>query len=134
MEVFTKTIKVSRDDLDELQHVNNVRYVQWIQDISREHWLSVATPELLQATVWVVRKHEIEYKRPALLGEAIRIRTYITDTRGPLSTRVVEMYQPGNTGPLLSSRTTWCLLNVKTLRPMRIPREISALFMGNGGN
>jgi acyl-CoA thioester hydrolase len=134
MEVFTKTIKVSPDDLDELQHVNNVRYVQWIQDISREHWLSVATPELLQTTVWVVRKHEIEYKRPALLGEAIRIRTYITDTRGPLSTRVVEMCQRGNTGPLLSSRTTWCLLNAKTLRPMRIPREISTLFMGNGGN
>lgn len=132
MNVFTKLIKVTREDLDELQHVNNVRYVHWIQEIAREHWLSVAPPELTRSAVWVVRKHEIEYKAPALLGETIRVRTFIADTKGPLSVRMVEMVHEHNNKPVLSSRTTWCLLDAETLRPMRISDKISALFRISG--
>lgn len=129
MEVFTKTIVVTQDDLDELQHVNNVRYVHWIQEIAREHWLNVAPPDLIRSAVWVVRRHEIDYKAPALLGETIRVRTFIADTKGPLSTRVVEMFHQHNNKPVLRSRTTWCLLDAVTLRPVRISDIISALFM-----
>ncbi len=129
MEVFTRIIQVTSADLDELQHVNNVRYVHWIQEIARDHWLSVAPPELINTAVWVVRRHEIEYKAPALLGETIRVRTFIADTRGPLSTRVVEMFHHENNSLVLGSKTTWCLLDAATLRPMRISDEISNLFM-----
>jgi len=132
MDVFTKIILVTQDDLDELQHVNNVRYVHWIQEIAREHWLSVAPPDLIRSAVWVVRRHEIDYKAPALLGETIRVRTFIADTKGPLSTRVVEMVHQHNNKPVLSSRTTWCLLDAETLRPIRISDKISALFMKSG--
>ena len=59
MEAYSKSITVQEDDLDDLDHVNNVRYVQWIQDISKEHWLSVVTPELRKNVVWVVRNHKI---------------------------------------------------------------------------
>lgn len=132
MDVFTKIILVTQDDLDELQHVNNVRYVHWIQEIAREHWVSVAPPDLIRSAVWVVRRHEIDYKAPALLGETIRVRTFIADTKGPLSTRVVEMVHQHNNKPVLSSRTTWCLLDAETLRPIRISDKISALFMKSG--
>lgn len=130
MKRFCKSIKVVPEDLDELQHVNNVRYVQWIQDISREHWLEVAPPDLVEKAVWVVRKHEIEYKDAAVLGDEIKIITYIESTKGPLSHRVVEMQMSDTQALLLRSRTAWCYLDSKTLQPIRIPKEIDILFTG----
>lgn len=128
MAEFHKTIRVKEDDLDDLSHVNNVRYVQWIQDISRDHWLSVAPPELRKSVVWVVRRHEIDYKNAAVLGDIIRLRTFITEVKGPLSTRVVEMRREGSEGLIAISRTTWCLLDARTQRPLKIPGEIYTSF------
>jgi acyl-CoA thioester hydrolase len=133
MKRYNKTIKVGQADLDELQHVNNVRYVQWIQDISREHWLNVAPPDLAEKALWVVRKHEIEYKEAAILGDMIEISTYIEATKGPLSYRVVEMMLAETRTLLLRSRTAWCLLDSETQQPVRIPQEIDKLFSGKEG-
>lgn len=121
-------IKVCADDLDDLQHVNNVRYVQWIQDISKEHWLQVAVSPYRDSAVWVVRNHNIHYKNAAVLGDTILLKTYILSTRGALSTRVVEMYKEESGELLVHSKTEWALLNAETLRPMRISEDISQLF------
>ena len=128
MKQYSKTIRVTRADLDEMQHVNNVRYVQWIQEISREHWLEVAPRDLAEKSVWVVRKHEIEYKGAAVLDDLITITTFIAATKGPLSYRAVEMHLEKTGALLLRSRTAWCLLDSDTLQPVRIPRELDALF------
>ena len=43
MTVFEVTHTVISDDLDDLLHVNNVRYVQWVQDIAKAHWGAATT-------------------------------------------------------------------------------------------
>ena len=128
MEYFEKTITVSENDLDDLNHVNNVRYVQWIQDISKEHWQQIATQEIQDSVVWVVMNHNITYKGAAVLGDIINVRTYIESSRGATSVRVVEMYAAKTNLLLLRSKTEWCLLNIKTLRPTRISDEIKTVF------
>jgi acyl-CoA thioester hydrolase len=125
---FQLTRTVGAEDLDELQHVNNVRYVQWIQDISKAHWESYAPEEMRKDVIWVVRKHLIQYKNAAKLGDRILMRTHIAKTAGALSTRVVEMFGKDNDQLLLRSETEWCLLDGKTLKPMRIPEEIASVF------
>jgi len=125
---YDKTIRVSEDDLDDLNHVNNVRYVQWIQDISKEHWQKLASAEMQNAMVWVVMNHNITYKNAAVLGDEIKIQTHIAESRGAKSIRVVEMYKYDTNQLLLQSKTEWCLLNAKTLKPMRIPQEIGEVF------
>ncbi|NJK45284.1 MAG: hypothetical protein HC933_14330 [Pleurocapsa sp. SU_196_0] len=35
--VHTHTITVQPEDIDELEHVNNVAYVRYIEDIARAH-------------------------------------------------------------------------------------------------
>lgn len=127
MQYYEKTIAVGADDLDELAHVNNVRYVQWIQDISKEHWKDTV-PDELKSVIWVVMSHHISYKGSALLGDVIQIRTYIAETRGATSVRMVEMRNQKTRELLVTAKTHWCLLNPKTFRPMRISDEISALF------
>ncbi len=128
MEYFEKTLTVSEDDLDDLNHVNNVRYVQWVQDISKEHWQSVAPPEMQEGVVWVVMNHNISYKSAAVLGDIIKVRTFIDHSRGATSVRVVEMYGAKTNLLLLRSKTEWCLLNKETLRPTRISDEIKNVF------
>jgi len=34
----TYTVKVTEKDIDGLNHVNNVVYLQWVNDISERHW------------------------------------------------------------------------------------------------
>lgn len=128
MEYYQKVVVVSNDDLDELNHVNNVRYVQWIQDVSKEHWLRYASTRIQQDVVWVVMSHNISYKNAAKLGDEIRIQTHIAESRGATSVRVVEMHNIKTKELLLRSKTEWCLLNAKTLRPMRISEEIKNVF------
>ena len=127
MEYYEKILRVSETDLDELQHVNNVRYLEWIQDISKEHWQLKASAELQQAMVWVVLSHHIEYKKAAFLGEEILLRTYVADNSGVTSNRIVEISHPER-GLLVRSETAWCLLNADSLKPMRIPESVKMLF------
>lgn len=128
METFEKTVVVSADDLDELNHVNNVRYVQWIQDISKEHWQTVATSEMKEGVVWVVMTHHITYKNAAKLNDIVKIHTHIAKSRGATSVRVVEMHNNKTNQLLLRSNTEWCLLNAKTLKPIRISEDIKNIF------
>lgn len=129
MEVFEKSLVVIQDDLDDLEHVNNVRYVQWMQDIAKEHWLAKAPENLIKSTVWVVLSHHIAYKSAAKIDDVILLRTYIEKSKGPVSTRIVEMYNKETGQLLVNAKTEWCLLNSKTFKPMRISPEIAGIFI-----
>ena len=128
MEPFEQHITVTQDDLDELNHVNNVRYVQWINDVSKAHWYNRATPDMINSYVWVVLKHHIDYKNAAFFNDIIKLKTYVILTKGVKSTRVVEMYNESTNKLLVKSETNFCLLSKDSLKPTRIPEEISNLF------
>ncbi len=128
MQSYQKTITVQEDDLDELDHVNNVRYVQWMQDISKEHWMNAASEEMRSGIIWVVMTHHITYKSAAVLNDVIEMRTYIEKSRGAVCIRIVEMHNKKTNELLLKSSTEWCLLNAETYRPTRISDEIKEFF------
>lgn len=128
MQIFEKLITVTQDDLDELNHVNNVRYVQWVNDIAKEHWLQNATDNILEDYFWVLLSHRIEYKNSALLNDIVKLKTYVIKAEGVTSTRIVEMYHNKTKRLLVKSKTNWCLMSSKTLRLTRINSEIANLF------
>ena len=128
MRIFEKFITVTKDDLDELNHVNNVRYVQWVNDVAKDHWHNNANPELLQNYIWVVIKHCIEYKSPAFIDDVIKLKTFVTLSKGVTSTRVVEMYNNITNKLLVKSEIDFCLINSINNRLTKIPLEISELF------
>jgi len=128
MRTYEINIIVAEDDLDEMNHVNNVRYLQWVQDIAKKHWLALAPENFIRNYAWVVLSHHIEYKNAALLGDPVKIQTYITSSEGVTSIRMVEMYH-SKTGKLIAkAESKWCLLNASTGKPTRIPQEITDLF------
>lgn len=128
MQIYQKQITVAKNDLDQLEHVNNVRYVQWVQDIAEAHWLKNASQDILDSYFWVLINHNISYKGSALLGDIILLKTFVLSAEGVSSIRKVEMYNQSTGKLIISSETTWCLMSSKTKRPIRIPQNIATLF------
>lgn len=128
MQTFEKHIVVSQDDLDNLNHVNNVRYVQWVQDIATEHWHSKTSEDIRNTYFWVLLKHTIEYKSEAILGDVLKLVTYVKKSSGVRSIRMVEIYDQNTNKLLVTSETTWCFVNAETKRPARITPDIVELF------
>jgi len=126
--ILEKKIVVSKEDLYELNHVNNIVYIHWILDIAKKHWVSLVSNQTLENYHWVLLDHNIKYLRPALLKDKIKIKTFVEKTAGVKSSRVVEIYNDNSQKLLVSSITNWCLISSKTNKPCRIPKEIIEAF------
>jgi acyl-CoA thioester hydrolase len=128
MHTYVKEITVTEKDLDGLNHVNNVRYVQWVQDVAEEHWNSKATHRISETYYWVMLNHHIQYKGQAYLNDVLELKTYVTKSEGVTSTRIVEIYNKDSGKLLITSETHWCFMSRENQRPTRIPKEIIELF------
>lgn len=125
---FSKEIIVKKNDIDELNHVNNVCYVQWIQDISKDHWFASIENKVTSTYIWVVASHFIEYKSPALLGDVLIIETFIEKFEGPFSFRAVEIRNAKTNRIIVKAITKWCLIDKDTKKPLLVPNEILNLI------
>ena len=128
MQVLTKDILVTQKDLDQLQHVNNVRYVQWVQDMAEAHWLSKAGSDILNNYFWVLIDHHIQYKGEAKLGDTVTAKTYVESSEGVISLRIVEMYHKKTGKLIVKSATKWCLMDMRSKRPTKITEKLQRLF------
>ena len=127
--IFEATITATEAHIDELGHVNNAVWVQWIQEVAVAHWRSVADPAHDAAYFWVVVRHDIDYLRPALAGDRITARTWIDpQLQGARSTRHMQFI--GADGKVLvRARTQWAIIDKPAGRPIRVPPEVVAPFM-----
>lgn len=130
---FELSIEVTDKDLDDLNHVNNVVYLQWVQDAAAAHWNSLATPFIQQTYFWVVIRHEINYRWPALSGDSLVAITWVETLEGVRSDRVVELRRKSDGRLLADARTTWCLMSRITNKPTRIGEDIRQIFQPTGG-
>lgn len=123
---YQHKIEVSGDDIDELGHVNNVVYVRWVQDVAAAHWEHAAPTALKARYAWVVLRHEIDYKNPAFLNNDITGYTWVGEHHGARFDRFVRIQCESKV--LVEAKTSWCLLDAKSFRPIRIPDEILELL------
>ena len=122
MTVFQTNYSVEASHIDELNHVNNVVYLQWIQDIANLHWTQLKKGVDTAAYAWVVIRHEIDYAGQALLGDAIVAKTWVGKTGGIRSIRHVEFYKENKL--IVKAETTFCLVNSKNFKPTRITDQL----------
>jgi acyl-CoA thioester hydrolase len=92
MNVFTMSIEVFDNHIDDLGHVNNVQYLNWVQEAAHAHWELLTKNANKSFGVWVVRSHSITYKKPAFKGDLLALKTYVKQSRGALSERIVELF------------------------------------------
>jgi acyl-CoA thioester hydrolase len=129
---FSHQITAGPEHIDFLGHVNNAVWVQWIQDLAVAHWEAVAAPEYVEAYIWVVIRHEIDYLRPALEGDVVTGKTWVEEPpRGARFDRHMEFAgEDGKT--LVRAKTTWAMIDRKTGRPLRVPMTVAEPFLADG--
>ena len=128
--IFCHSFTVSQETVDQNGHVNNVHYVQWMQDVAIRHYENmggIPPTEAIGAT-WVVRSHHIEYLSPAFAGDEIEVHTWVVNLRRVRSLRRYEFIRKQDGILLVKGETDWVLVDVKTGYPKAIPREISSIF------
>lgn len=119
-------IKVSEKEIDELNHVNNMHYLKYMENAAKIHWSKLSDLALNNKFVWVVLRHEIDYLFSAKLNDELTVTTWIGKSYGVKSERYVEIKKDDRT--VLKSKTIWCLLTKKTMKPVRIPPVILKLL------
>ena len=128
LEVFEYQITVSKLAIDDMNHANNVMYLQWVQDVAKKHWESKTSEALRDKYAWVVLNHYIEYKSPAYENDILALQTWIEHYQGAKSERHTRIINESNQKVLVTAKTSWCFLSKETLKPTRITEEISTLF------
>lgn len=128
--VFQYTFTIPPEAIDENGHVNNVRYVQWMQDMAVRHYdfLGGIPPMRSLGATWVVRAHHIEYLAPAFEGNRIEARTWVVNVHQVRSLRRYEFLRKGDGVLLAKGDTEWVLVDTVTGRPRAIPESIASLF------
>lgn len=123
---FQKSYVVQAKDIDSLNHVNNVVYLQWANDIAAEHWKQLSNPSIDASYFWVCLRHEIDYLGEAHLGDAVDILTWVGVSKGVKSTRHISILKGDKL--LCKLVSTWCLIDAHTKRPTRINQDILDLL------
>ncbi len=128
MSRFSMSFTAQPEHIDELGHVNNAVWVQWIQAIAGAHWESVVPPEHAAAHVWVVTRHEIDYRGNVVAGETVTAETWVPDPpKGARFDRHVR-FLDADGRVKVQSVTTWALIDRATGRLLRVTPEIAAPF------
>jgi len=127
-EVFVVPLDIRPEHIDANGHVNNVVYVGWLQDVGMAHWNARFDAETRARWSWVALRHEIDYLRgigPEARG--VVARTWVGDPVGPRFNRYVRI-EDGEGRLCAQGVSEWCLVDVTTLRPQRIPATMLSTF------
>lgn len=131
MKPFSATITATPADIDELGHVNNAVWVRWIQDVAVAHWDAIAAPKHRERYVWVITRHEIDYRGNVAAGETVTAETWVEEPpRGARFDRHMRFL--GADGRVrVAAKTTWAIIDRESGRILRVPAEVAAPFLAS---
>ncbi len=121
--VFDLKITVQPEHIDVLGHVNNVVYLSWMQDAATAHIeaLGLGLKEYLELKhAMVAVEHHVQYRKAALQGEEIILRTWLNDINALYSFRQYAFYRPSDKAVLFMGNTQWACVEIATGRPKRM--------------
>jgi len=128
--IYTYQFTIPPETQDENGHVNNVHFVQWMQDTAIRHYEHMGGRQPTQAigATWVVRSHQVEYLVPAFAGDRIEARTWVATLRRVRSLRRYEFVRVTDNKLLVRGQTDWVFVNAETGQLMTVPDHITSLF------
>lgn len=119
-------IQILPTDIDFMGHVNNARYLSWVQDAVLAHWRRLAPPQALAERAWVALKHEISYRRPAFLEDDVVANVLLESIQGARAFYHTVIQRGEDV--LAEVKSSWCCIDATTLRPARITADVAAYF------
>jgi acyl-CoA thioester hydrolase len=127
---YRHLVEVRREDIDELGHAGNLVYLRWVLEAALAHSTAAGLDQaayLARGEVWVVRRHEVDYLRPAVAGDRLAVETRVVSMAAASSVRRTRVLRAGNE-LLCRASTDWVFVDVLRGRPRRIPDDIRSRF------
>lgn len=126
---FTKTFTAAPEHIDVMGHVNNAVWVQWAQDMATAHWEAKASAEQRSELIWLVVRHEIDYRGNIVVGDSVTGETYLPiRPRGATFDRRVD-FRDGKGAIIVAANTRWAMLDRASQRLLRIREDVYVPFM-----
>jgi len=128
--IYRYEFNVPESAVDQNGHVNNVVYVQWMQDVAILHSKATGGTRAMHTArwTWVVRSHTIEYLSPAFAGEEVVALTWVVNFRRVRSIRRYKFFRKSDNTLLARGETEWVFVDTESGRPRMIPDEVMQLF------
>ncbi|NHB64981.1 MULTISPECIES: thioesterase family protein [Acinetobacter] len=129
--IFDQVLKVQPEHIDRLGHVNNVVYVQWMQDVASAHieQLGLGLNEYLQLKhAMVAVEHHVQYRKAAFEGDELILRTWLSDLNALYSFRQYAFYRPQDQNVLFTGSTQWACIEIASGRPKRMSPSFTQAY------
>jgi acyl-CoA thioester hydrolase len=114
-------------DIDHMGHVNNSIYLRWVQEAVLAHWERIAPEEAFARHLWVALKHEITYRKAALLDDNLVAVAELQSFKGARSTYRTQINRGDEC--IAEAFSNWCSIDAKTGCPLRLDRDLAS-WMG----
>lgn len=127
-------IKVRGYHLDIYRHVNNGRYLEFLEEGRWDYFDRHQFVHLFESIQlgFVVANININYRRPAYVNEVIQVQTRlqrIGNKSGEMQQQVWLLSDAGQTDTLIADATiTFCLMDEKTQRAVEIKGELRTIL------
>ncbi len=128
--IHREEFTVPQEAVDGNGHVNNVVYVQWMQDVAIQHTEASGAKQATRAArgAWFVRSHRIEYLSPAFAGDRIAVATWVVNFRRIRSLRRYKFTNAATGKVLATGETDWVFIDSESGRPRAIPDSVKQCF------
>ena len=132
---FTTRWRVRSYELDVNGHVNNAVYLNWAEQLATEHVEAAGFAQEWMSTqdgAWVVRRHEITYRLPALYRDELQLTTRAESIKGARGLRHTTIARVSDGAVIAEMQTEWVWIRLSDGRPTRVPDELVRFFSPGG--
>jgi acyl-CoA thioester hydrolase len=130
---YLASVAVAAADIDAYEHVNNAVYMTWFDRAAWQHSAALGLPieKCLQLDRGMaVLRSVIAYLRPAVLGDAIRVATWLLPGDGKLRVRRrFQVRREADGATLARAEIEYACLELSSGRPTRWPPEFRERYV-----
>ncbi len=129
--IFRYPVTVGAGSIDALNHANNREFLRWMEEAALRHsdargWTTERY--VASGASWVASQHKLDYLRPAFLGDALTVWTWIADLQPRSSLRRYLVTRDADGKALAMGQTTWAYIDLASGRGVPVPGEVGASF------
>jgi acyl-CoA thioester hydrolase len=118
-------------DIDAAQHVNNANYLAFMEEAGVQAAATRGWPlqRMLDRGIGIMaRKHHIEYRLQAELGDNLSVTTYLTEPRRSTVSRIYLIHRTSDNALVAQSRSQFMCVNLNSGTLMRFPEDFIGDF------
>ena len=125
-------VTVAREEIDELDHANNIAYIGWCQEAAWRHSASLGLDSAAYRGLdraMAVHRASYEYLDAALAGDALEVGTWITasDSRMRMS-RHFQVRRAKNGETVFRGDWDLVCIRISSGKPVRMPEEFLQIY------